>query len=60
MEQFRGTGHRAHLSTQDSLQPSQASAVLIDRLKHINKVNADIADFLQVTLRAPHPRPAGR
>ncbi|KAF2147093.1 uncharacterized protein K452DRAFT_347932 [Aplosporella prunicola CBS 121167] len=31
----------------DSLQPSQASAVLIDRLKHINKVNLDIADFLQ-------------
>ncbi|KAB2579905.1 Saff domain-containing protein [Lasiodiplodia theobromae] len=31
----------------ESLQPTQAVAVLNDRVKHIQKVNADIADFLQ-------------
>ncbi|KAL4869756.1 hypothetical protein BDV12DRAFT_167162 [Aspergillus spectabilis] len=30
-----------------SLQPSQAASVLADRLRVINKVNADIADWLQ-------------
>lgn len=31
----------------ESLQPTQAVAVLNERVKHISKVNADIADFLQ-------------
>ncbi|KAL1632113.1 Suppressor of Profilin deletion [Neofusicoccum ribis] len=31
----------------ESLQPTQAVAVLNERVKHITKVNADIADFLQ-------------
>ncbi|KAK8154764.1 Muniscin C-terminal mu homology domain-containing protein [Phyllosticta citrichinensis] len=31
----------------DSLEPAQAVAVLNQRLKHISKVNADVADFLQ-------------
>ncbi|KAL0254946.1 Suppressor of Profilin deletion [Diplodia seriata] len=31
----------------ESLQPTQAVAVLNDRVKHIQRVNADIADFLQ-------------
>ncbi|KAK7567702.1 Muniscin C-terminal mu homology domain-containing protein [Phyllosticta paracitricarpa] len=31
----------------DSLEPAQAVAVLNQRLKHISKVNSDVADFLQ-------------
>jgi hypothetical protein len=30
-----------------SLQPNQATAVLNDRIRLINKVNTDIADWLQ-------------
>ena len=33
---------------QSSLQPSQAVAVVNDRVKLIGKINADIADWLQV------------
>jgi hypothetical protein len=34
--------------TQANLQPSQAVKVLNDRLRHVNKLNNDIADWLQV------------
>lgn len=37
---------------QASLQPSQATSVLGDRVRLINKVNADIADWLQVRSRS--------
>lgn len=46
----------AHTQLQESLQPTQAVAVLNERVKHISKVNVDIADFLQVHIPAsPHP-----
>lgn len=43
------------LLLQASLQPSQAANVLNDRLKVMNKVNSDIADWLQVRLDIPPP-----
>ena len=33
---------------QTVLQPPQAAAVLNDRIRLINKINADVADWLQV------------
>jgi hypothetical protein len=35
-------------SVQATLHPSQATTVLSDRIRVINKVNADIADYMQV------------
>ena len=35
-------------SPQTHLQPAQAVKVLDDRVKYINRVNVDIADWLQV------------
>ena len=56
-------------SFQSSLQPSQAVALLNDRLKHVSKTNTDIADWLQVggssldlpgtRLTSPKPRNDG-
>lgn len=42
------TDVRYLLCQQASLQPNQATTVLNDRVRLINKVNADIADWLQV------------
>jgi hypothetical protein len=36
-------------SVQESLQPGQAVNVLHDRIKHVSKLNSDIADWLQVS-----------
>ncbi len=38
----------AYNEPQASLQPGQAVAVLNERVKHVGKLNADIADWLQV------------
>lgn len=38
---------------QATLHPSQATTVLSDRIKLINKINADVADFLQVLRLVP-------
>ena len=37
-------------SNKASLQPSQAVAILIERVKRVGKVNNDIAEWLQVSL----------
>lgn len=36
------------LRIQASVQPAQAVAILNDRIKHVGKLNTEIADWLQV------------
>lgn len=41
---------------QANLQPGQAVQTLNDRVKRVNKINLEIADWLQVRRRTPRPR----
>lgn len=40
---------------QAHLQPSQATQVLVDRVKRINKINNEVADWLQVMTSGDMP-----
>ena len=53
---LRGLIIDSHSQTQ--LQPGQAVTVLNQRVKHVNKLNGDIADWLQVRLTVEKLQPA--